>query len=109
MLINRIVAHLIADWIFQNDWMARNKTSLKHPAAWVHGGIHLIAMLFVFPILVAIGIAIVHMLIDTRKPVQWWQRIYGHTTEGPYALTVSIWLDQVFHIAVIALATGIMK
>lgn len=103
MLVDGIVAHLIADWIFQNHWMAMNKGKLTHPAAWVHGGIHFIAMLFVFSFPIALAIAITHMLIDTRKPVQWWQSVYKQTTEGAYALPVSIWLDQVFHITVIAL------
>ena len=109
MLINGIVAHLIADWIFQNDWMARNKTSLRHPAAWVHAGIHLVAMLFVFPLGTAVFIAITHLLIDTRKPVQFWQRIFRQTTTGTIGLTVSIWVDQVFHITVIALAVAIVE
>ncbi|MCP4422135.1 MAG: DUF3307 domain-containing protein [Chloroflexi bacterium] len=108
MLINGIVAHLIADWIFQNDWMARNKTNLRHPAAWVHSGIHLIAMLFIFPIWAAILIAGMHMLIDTRKPVQFWQRIFRQTTKGPSALTVSIWLDQVFHITILAIVVALI-
>ena len=34
-----LVAHLVADWILQNDWMARNKMKLSHPAAWVHSTI----------------------------------------------------------------------
>ena len=32
-----LVAHLVADWLLQNDWMAHQKTSLSHSAAWVHG------------------------------------------------------------------------
>ena len=28
-----LVAHLAADWVLQNDWMVRNKLSLRHPAA----------------------------------------------------------------------------
>ena len=34
-----LVAHLVADWVLQNDWMARHKTSLRHPAAWTHAAI----------------------------------------------------------------------
>ena len=109
MLINGIVAHLIADWIFQNDWMARNKASLRHPAAWVHSGIHLLAMLFVFPLWAAVLIAVIHMFIDTRKPVQFWQRIFRQTTTGSVGLTVSIWVDQVFHITVITIVVLIIK
>lgn len=108
MLADAIVLHLIADWIFQNDWMARNKSSLLHPAAWVHGLIHLIAMILLFHPLIAIAIAIVHMLIDIRKPLSWWSKVYRQTTEGEYSIHVSIWLDQVFHIAILFLAVKII-
>jgi hypothetical protein len=43
-------------------------------------------------------------LIDTRKPVAWWTRTYLQATDGPAALHVAIWADQVAHLAVIALA-----
>ena len=39
-----LVAHLVADWLLQNDWMAHHKCKLSHPAAWVHGGIHALAL-----------------------------------------------------------------
>ena len=38
------VAHLVADWLFQNDWIARNKISLRHPAAWIHAAIRALAL-----------------------------------------------------------------
>jgi hypothetical protein len=104
LLLYGIIAYLIADWVFQNHWMAMNKSHPSHPAAWVHGAIHFIAMLFIFPFLIAAIIAMAHILIDTRKPVEWWQTLYRQTTEGVYALHVSIWLDQVFHIIVICFA-----
>jgi hypothetical protein len=100
LLLYGIIAHLIAHWIFQNDWMARHKANVTHPAAWVHGIIHFVAMLMVFPAPIALMIAGLHILIDTRKPVQWWQAFYRQTTDGIYALPVSIWLDQVFHMVV---------
>lgn len=99
-----IVIHLICDWILQNDWMATNKANLRHPAGYIHAGIHALGMAFIFPPLVAFAIGITHLLIDTRKPVQWWQSFYRQTTDGPYAIHVAIWLDQVLHITVIALA-----
>jgi len=109
MLIEAICLHLIADWIFQNDWMAKNKGSLAHPAAWVHGGIHFLAMLILFAPMVAGAIALVHMLIDTRKPLGGWSKFYRQTTEGEYAIHVSIWLDQVAHIVVLYLAVKIIE
>lgn len=98
-----VVAHLIADWVFQNDWIAKNKSQLFSPACFVHGAIHAAALSLIFPSIIVWCIVVLHMVIDTRIPVKLWQNTIGQTTEGPYALHVSIWLDQVFHIAVIAL------
>lgn len=99
-----IVAHLIADWFFQNHWMAQYKTNLSHPAAWIHGLFHFVFMLLVFPPVIAVFIVAAHMLIDTRKPLVWWRRVYRQTTSGDFAIHVAIWEDQVAHIAILALA-----
>jgi hypothetical protein len=112
LLLWGIVIHLFCDWILQNDWMARNKSSLLHPAAWVHSGIHFIGIWLIFPTWVAILIFITHILIDTRVPLVWWRKFYRQTTEGPVALHVAFWSDQVSHITVLAIAallTGGMK
>jgi hypothetical protein len=78
--------------------------SLCHPAAWVHGVIHFAGLDMVFWTPVAICIAILHMLIDTRRPLMRWRKVFGQTTEGPMAVHVALWGDQVLHIAVIAAA-----
>jgi len=98
-----VVFHLVADWIFQNEWIAVNKTNLKHPALYIHGLIHFLFMLVVFPFWSAAIVAFMHMAIDTRIPVKAWQKHFKHTSEGPYAIPVAIWLDQVFHVVVLAL------
>lgn len=105
-----IVLHLIADWLLQNHWMANNKADLRHPAAWVHGAIHFAAMLFVFPVHISVAIAITHMLIDTRKPLVWWRKVYRQTTIDMHdhaGWHVAIWGDQVIHIVCIAIAARI--
>ena len=122
LLIWGIVIHLFCDWILQNDWQARNKANyvpwppkqkhegdgpillIPHPAAWVHAGIHLLGLLLIFPWWMAGLIAISHLLIDTRIPLVWWRKFYRQTTEGPAALHVQIWSDQVCHITVLAIA-----
>lgn len=102
-----MVAHLVADWLLQNEWMALKKTSLKHPAAWVHGTIHLVALAWVFDGWTPTVLALVHILIDTRIPLAWWRRVFGQTTEGPMAAHVAIWGDQVAHVACIAVAARV--
>lgn len=126
-----VVAHLIADWPLQNDWMAKHKASLRHPAGYVHAGIHgaLLAVVFGW---VAVPLAVAHLLIDTRKPVAWFSRLVRQTQPGPPALwksrgmghdgeiserldspsgvlvdiglEVRFWTDQVWHVACVAIA-----
>jgi hypothetical protein len=105
LMIWGLVLHLVADWLLQNDWMAANKSNLRHAAAYVHSGIHLAAAMIVFPAWAALLIAVTHLLIDTRKPLEIWRRLYGQTVRGEAALLIPLgfWQDQVAHIAVIAL------
>lgn len=98
-----LVAHLSADWIFQNDWMAANKTSLKHPAAWIHAGFHALFLGFALGWISGLVLGVVHALIDTRVPLNWWQRLYRQTKEGYSADITRIMVDQSMHILSIAL------
>ena len=100
---NALVAHLVADWLLQNDWMARNKTSLRHPASWVHGAIQGVLLGLALGWLAGLILGVLHMLVDTRVPQRWWGRIYRQTTTGPLGDHVLIWGDQVIHISMIAL------
>lgn len=108
LLLWGIVAHLIADWLLQNEWQAVNKVSLRHPAAWAHSGIHFLAQVPVFGWEAAILLAFSHLLIDTRKPLQWWRRVIRQTTNpaNPASIHVAFWSDQVAHIACLAVAAG---
>jgi hypothetical protein len=108
LLIWGIAIHLFADWILQNQWMTDNKSSLLHPSAYVHSGIHLLGLLFIFPAWMAVLIFITHLLIDTRVPLVWWRSFYRQTTEGPVALHVALWGDQVCHVTVLAIAALIV-
>lgn len=103
------LAHLAADFLLQNEWMAEHKVSLRHPAAWVHAGIHGAALALVFPPVAALLLAFSHLLVDTRVPLQWWRRVFGQTRnlENPVSLHVAIWSDQVLHLGLIAAAAGL--
>ena len=104
-----LVIHLVADWLLQNHWMANNKTNIRHPAAWVHGAIHAVGMALAFPLSVALALGAVHMLIDLRWPLIWWRKAFHQTQDGPVALHVAIWGDQVAHVACLALAVLIVS
>lgn len=105
LLIWGLVLHLAADWLLQNDWMATHKCDLRHLAAWMHGGIHALALLLVFPAPVAIVLGIAHVIIDTRKPLTWWRVTFGQMNDSTVqSWMVSVWNDQALHILLIALA-----
>ena len=98
-----LVMHIIGDWILQNDWMAKNKPNLKHPAAWIHGAIHAALLSLVLGWVGGLVVGVCHMLIDTRIPFGWWQRTFRMTGEGPNAIHVAIWTDQVLHVLCLAI------
>jgi hypothetical protein len=97
-----LIAHLIADWLLQNNWMAKNKSSLAHPAAWVHGGVHAGCLTLALGWSAGLGLGLLHMLTDTRRPVGWWLRSFKRSTEEPDADQTALWVDQVIHIVCIA-------
>lgn len=104
LLVWGLVAHLVADWLLQNEWLAVNKTKRRHPAprrgdglltpprvylpptrwwdrhpaAYVHAGIHAVALALVFG-LASLPLAVAHLVIDTRVPVEWWSRVIRQT------------------------------
>ena len=97
-----LIANLIADWILQNDWMAKSKTNLRHPAAWMHGATHALLLSLALGWQGGLVLALFHVLVDTRGPANWWGRVFRQTTEGTIGLVVKMAVDQVLHISAIA-------
>lgn len=104
LLVWGVVLHLLVDWPLQNEWIAEHKTDLRHPAGYIHAGAHGLAMLVIFPWAAALGIAVAHLLIDTRRPLEWWSRISTQPQTGPLAMTIHIWRDQTLHVLTLAVA-----
>ena len=86
LFVKGLLVHLLADWMLQSDWMSNNKVSLRHPAAWVHSGIHTLGFLLVFPTLGAIFLGLSHLLIDTRLPLSYLRKIMGQKRKALAAL-----------------------
>lgn len=114
-----IVVHRVCDWLLQSDWMAKHKAAPRyvtrwvndqltgrnfevscpwwdrHPAAYVHAGIHgvgflALAILTPWTAWAAGVVFVTHLLIDTRVPVAWWSRLVRQTQ--PAGLKTEIWV-----------------
>jgi hypothetical protein len=96
-----LVAHLVADWLLQNDWMAHHKAKLSHPAAWVHGAVHALALTWALGWVGGLALGLAHVLIDTRVPLGWWIREFKRSHAAPEAANIAMWTDQALHIALI--------
>ena len=97
-----LVAHLVADWLLQNDWMAIHKTRLWHPAGWVHAGIHAVCLGIALGPVAGGVLGVAHLLLDTRVPLDWWIRVFKKCGQAPEARLIAIFTDQVLHVACIA-------
>jgi hypothetical protein len=92
-----VVAHLVADWLLQNSWMAVNKVSLRHPAGWVHGGINAACLGWALGWPAGLVLGLIHVLVDTRRPLDWWVQNFKKSDTAPDARLIRLVTDQVMH------------
>jgi hypothetical protein len=104
LLVWAIVIHIVADWLLQTEWMAANKTDLRHPAGWVHAGSYALLMALIFPLGAVLLIGVAHLLIDTRVPVTWWLRVVKRVREEQRSPILEMAVDQSFHVVILAIA-----
>lgn len=109
-----LLIHAFVDWFLQSNWQAQNKSSLKHPASWIHSGLHFVFMLIVFPWYLAAFVAVTHLVIDIRKPLVWWRKMARQCQmENPEiysrndmnAMHVAFWQDQMAHWIILGLVS----
>lgn len=102
LLVWGIATHLLGDFFLQNAWESQNKSDLRGLAAWTHGATMTGMAVLVFPLPAALLIGLSHVLIDTRKPLEWWRRTFTQRAEGPAFYPFAMLQDQSAHILVMA-------
>jgi hypothetical protein len=99
-----IYAHLIGDYLIQNDWMASGKKRSSWICA-VHVATYLLPFLLTPLPWWAIGvIGVEHFFQDRTNIVVWFMRVTGHTEFskppcGPWSIILT---DNIFHILFMA-------
>lgn len=103
-----IYAHLIGDYLIQNDWMALNKKKSN-----LHCTIHVLTYMipFLFCQLTALQlilIAIQHWIIDRSNFVVWFMKVKGSEkfATGPCFPWSQIIVDNILHILWMALVVA---
>ncbi|CAN5755678.1 hypothetical protein BH10CHL1_BH10CHL1_15420 [soil metagenome] len=109
-----LVAHLVGDWMLQNDWMARHKQSgLFNPAIAVHCITYTLTALGSLwltttqnathpPYLIfSLFILLSHWIIDATGLAKWWVQFFRQSELN----FVQLMVDQTMHIVVLACLT----
>ena len=47
-------------------------------------------------------LGLLHLLIDTGRPLNWWIGVFKKCGDAPQAALIRLWTDQTIHIATIA-------
>ncbi len=102
-----LMAHLIGDWLLQNEWQAQNKSRnwfalLSHIAIY-----HIVVFVFLYlgtglrlvPVLCVVGgLAIAHSVLDRQVAVKWLMRTLRLTVNRDPERWLAIVVDQVLHL-----------
>ncbi len=95
--MNPFVAHLIGDFILQNEWMAVNKKNRSF-ACMVHTLVYLVPFLLSYlqwwQILL---IGIQHFIQDRTEFIFWWGRVWKRTDLKRWN-GLPLFVDQAFHV-----------
>ena len=96
-MLNAFIAHLIGDFILQNDWMAGKKKQ-NHFVCLVHVLVYLVPFLLCslkwWQILL---IGIQHFAQDRTEFVFWWLKNWKKVPEE-YWKELPLYVDQAFHL-----------
>ena len=104
MEVNWIFAHLIGDYLIQNDWMAKEKKRSSLICAY-HVLLYLVPFLFASLTWWQIAlIGVQHFIQDRTNIVVWLMRLKGseNFTRPPFAPWSIILTDNILHVLFIA-------
>ena len=106
--MNPFIAHLVGDFILQNEWMAIN----KRRSSWTCF-VHVVVYMLPF-FLVSISwwqfllIGATHFIQDRSGFVFWWMRHYKKVPEAHWGI-IPLLVDQGFHLLTIELVLLMMR
>jgi len=112
-----LVGHLIGDWVFQNDWMARHKQNgFFNRAIFIHCAVYtaVLCLVYFLPtasprpfstfLFFAASVYLSHWLIDAAGLAGRWMHFFRQT-DVPF---MRIAVDQIMHIVVLALLVEVV-
>ncbi|WP_170008120.1 DUF3307 domain-containing protein [Bacillus fonticola] len=107
-----LIGHFIGDFLLQTSWMAQYKSTKWIPLL-THVTVYTtIVSLFGFfsGQISLLGIAIIflgHVVLDRKTFVTFWVKNIQGAKDGPVHNWLSIMVDQIFHIILLAIAINI--
>lgn len=110
------VAHLIGDWILQNDWQAKNKNKswwalISHVLIY-HILILLVLLYFVGPqpaVYVAVVLlAISHLVLDRQATIIWLMQRFHNSGNGAPERWLMVAFDQALHIVLLGITAFVL-
>lgn len=103
-MVDWLIAHLIGDYLLQNDWMAQNKKLRSWPC-FVHVAIYSATMwaMTQWPPWAMLVVFATHFVQDRTGFVKWYMLLIGQSkfVEPPMAPWSIIVVDNVMHIVVL--------
>lgn len=97
-----IIKHFVLDFLYQPEWMWKNKGNLKHYGGYAHAGLHavgtFILLFWINPLLViycALAEGVAHYVIDYNKMNIVKSKGWGANTHNEFWIALGV--DQMLH------------
>lgn len=98
-----LILHFLGDYVFQNDWMAQNKTKSSY-AAFVHALVYSVPFSLIVSIHALLIIFLTHLLIDRFRLASYWtnSRFYSSGKDKPEYISfwILVIIDNTIHIVI---------